>query len=85
MSRSLCFNTSTDQICLQVTPLEGAVLQTQTNPAITQQVNSIQAYIDQIEQQLQNPNTTPAQRRALLVELRNLASTIDRLEDLLIQ
>lgn len=31
MSRSLCFNTQNEQICLQVTPLGEAVLQTQTS------------------------------------------------------
>lgn len=51
MSRSLCFNTSTDQVCLQVTPLSnGEVLQTQVG-VVGDVIDQCNAKIAQLRQQ----------------------------------
>lgn len=56
MSRSLCFNTSTEQICLRITPRtqaqNGAVLQTQAIPIIFPIPPTLEIEITPAERQL---------------------------------
>lgn len=45
-ARQLCFNTTTDQICLQVTPLsQGDVLQTQISRTFTPGLDTGASYL----------------------------------------